>query len=368
VTSRPHSNDATAAGTEADGPALAALDADVGAKLAALRDLVRGLESVVVCFSGGIDSALLLAVAARELGDRALGLTAVSASLPPGEREEAETVARAVGARHAFVDSSEVDDPNYAANNPDRCFHCKSELYRLATREAARRGVRHVVSGIIVDDLGDYRPGIDAARAEGVRFPLAEAGFAKADVRAAAAALEVPIWGKPASACLSSRIPYGTAVTRDRLARVGRFEAELKRLGFRQLRVRYHETPGLEGPQFLARIELAPEEIALALDPARRTAVLAAGKASGFHHVTLDLGGYRTGSQNDVLRGRALPVVRLRRIALPRVPRAAPTECRAQGPIGRPTQPFPAVAPGPCPALLAPSPPPPAPVPSPAAR
>jgi pyridinium-3,5-biscarboxylic acid mononucleotide sulfurtransferase len=283
---------------------------EVGPKLERLGALLRDLESVVVCFSGGIDSALLLAVAGRELGDRALGLTAVSASLPPGEREEAEAVARAVGARHAFADSSEVDDPNYAANNPDRCFHCKSELYRIATREAKRLGFRHVASGIIVDDLGDYRPGIDAARAEGVRFPLAEAGFHKADVRAAAAALGVPIWGKPASACLSSRIPYGTAVTRERLGRVGSFEAALKRLGFRQLRVRYHETPGIGGAQFLARIELDAAELALALDPERRAAMLEAGKASGFHHVTLDLGGYRTGSQNDVLRGRSLPVVR----------------------------------------------------------
>jgi uncharacterized protein len=281
---------------------------EVSAKIERLNAILRRLGSVVVCFSGGIDSALLLRAAHGVLGDQALGLTAVSPSLPPGEREESAAVARAIGARHEFVESHEIDDPSYAANGPDRCFHCKTELYSLTTAEARRRGFAAVTSGIIVDDLGDYRPGIDAARKNGVHFPLAEAGMTKSDVRTAAARLGLSIWNKPASACLSSRIPYGTSVTRERLARVGGLEADLKALGFRQVRVRYHELPG-GTPLFLARIELPLDELARTLDPSTRQAILDAGKRHGYHHVTLDLAGYRMGSANEVLQGRSLKVL-----------------------------------------------------------
>ncbi|MCS6900153.1 MAG: ATP-dependent sacrificial sulfur transferase LarE [Myxococcales bacterium] len=277
-------------------------------KIERLNEILRRLESVVVCFSGGIDSALLLCAAHSVLGDRALGLTAVSPSLPPGEREESAAVARAIGARHEFIESHEIEDPNYIANNPDRCFHCKTELYSLTTAEARRRGFAAVVSGIIVDDLGDYRPGIDAARKHGVLFPLVEAEMTKRDVRAAAARLGLSIWDKPASACLSSRIPYGTAVSRERLARIGGLEAELKALGFRQVRVRYHELPG-EPPVLLARIELPIADLARTVEPDLRETIVHAGKRYGYHLVTLDLAGYRTGSANEVLRGRSLKVL-----------------------------------------------------------
>lgn len=269
-----------------------------------LVEILSSMESVLVCFSGGVDSALLLAAAHRALGSGAVGVTAVSPSLPPGEREETARVAAGIGARHEFVDTHEIDDPDYAKNAPDRCFHCKTELYTVAASHKDRLGARFVTSGIITDDFGDHRPGIDAAREHGVRFPLAEAGFTKADVRAVAAAWALPIWDKPASACLSSRIPYGTEVTRERLARVGGLESELRALGLRQVRVRYHETQ--EGA-VLARIEAseADEEALFA----KRRQIADAAKRHGFRHATMDLLGYRSGSQNELLQGKSLKVV-----------------------------------------------------------
>ena len=278
-------------------------------KLDRLRDELRGLGSLLVCFSGGIDSALLLKVAHDVLGDRALGMTAVSASLPPGEREAAAEVARAVGAAHVFVETREIEKPGYQANGPDRCFHCKTELYDVAVAERARRDIAHVASGIITEDLGDHRPGLDAARAHGVRFPLVDAGFDKRDVRAAAEHLGLTIWNKPASACLSSRIPYGTSVTPERLSKIGGLEAALKGLGFRQVRVRYHETGAGEHAATLARIEVELAELPRMVEPGVRDAVVAAGKAAGFRHVTIDLAGYRMGSANELLSGRSLKVI-----------------------------------------------------------
>ena len=270
-------------------------------KLAALRSRMRALGSVLVCYSGGVDSAFLLAVAHQELGARAVGMTAVSPSLAPAEREDAEAVARLIGADHRLVESNEIEDPSYVANNPDRCFHCKSELYRIAVKKRAEWDLAAIVNGTNVDDLGDYRPGLEAAKEAGVVSPMVELGFTKADVRAGAAAVGLPIWDKPAAACLSSRIPFGTSVTRERLTQIGGFEAALRALGFRQVRVRYHDE--------LARIELSMEELPRAADPAVRAAMVESGKKHGFRYVTLDLGGYRMGSHNEVLVGKTLRIV-----------------------------------------------------------
>jgi uncharacterized protein len=270
-------------------------------KLEILRETVRSLGSVLVCFSGGIDSALVLAVAQKELGEGAVALTAVSPSLPLSERGDAERIARALGARHHFVESHELEREGYAKNGPDRCFHCKSELYDLAEKLRSELGLQAIANGTNEDDLGDHRPGLEAARRAGVKSPLLDAGLGKADVRDVARLLELDVWDKPAAACLSSRIPYGTSVTTERLTRIGGFEADLKALGLRQVRVRFHDA--------IARIEVALDELPRLLAPGVREAVVEAGKRHGFRYVTLDLAGYRQGSHNEVLVGRALRLV-----------------------------------------------------------
>jgi uncharacterized protein len=269
--------------------------------LTRLRESIRSLGSVLVCYSGGLDSALVLAVAHAELGSKAVGMTAVSPSLPASEKEDAARIANRIGADHRFVDSNEIERPGYVANGPDRCFHCKTELYDIARAKAAEWGLATIANGTNTDDLGDYRPGLEAAKNAGVRSPLLEARLSKSDARAVAKLIGLPIWDKPASACLSSRIPYGTSVTRDRLAQIGGLEGELKALGFRQVRVRFHDK--------VARIEVALDEISRLLAPGVREAVVDAGKRHGFTYVTLDLAGYRTGSHNEVLIGRSLKVV-----------------------------------------------------------
>jgi pyridinium-3,5-biscarboxylic acid mononucleotide sulfurtransferase len=270
-------------------------------KLDRLRDLVREMQSVLVCYSGGIDSALVLAVAHEQLGAHAVGMTAVSASLAPAERQEASRVAAALGVTHHLVDSREIERPGYVANGPDRCFHCKSELYDIARLKQVEWGLAVVANGTNLDDLGDYRPGLQAAANAGVRSPLVEAAFTKDDVRTAARALGLEIWDKPAAACLSSRIPYGTAVTPERLAQIGGFEADIRELGFRQVRVRWHD--------HIARVEVDVAELPRMLDDAVRARLVERGRAHGFRYVTLDLAGYRTGSHNEVLAGRSLKIV-----------------------------------------------------------
>ncbi|MFO0548449.1 MAG: ATP-dependent sacrificial sulfur transferase LarE [Polyangiaceae bacterium] len=281
-------------------------DASVATKLEALHQYLTTLGSVLVCYSGGVDSAFVLAAAHRALGDKAVGMTAVSPSLAAGELEDAARVAREIGAVHRLVESHEIDDPGYQANAVDRCFYCKSELYRIAAKKQREWGLEHVVNGTNVEDLGDYRPGLKAASEAGVKSPLVELGFDKAAVRAGARLLGLEVWDKPAAACLSSRIPFGTRVTAERLAQIGRFEAALKALGFRRVRVRFHPA-GTGAEHAFARIELDVEEITRAAQPETREAIVRSGRDAGFAYVTLDLAGYRMGSHNEVIANRAEP-------------------------------------------------------------
>jgi len=262
-------------------------------KLARLREIVGSLESAVVAFSGGVDSTFVLAIARAELGDRALALTTTSASLPADELEEARSLAKQIGADHLIVSTDETEIGEYARNPTNRCFFCKDNLYRLCHAEAELRGIANVVDGVNADDLGDFRPGLDAATAHRVRHPLVEAGFTKEDVRRASAGLGLPTWAKPAAPCLASRFAYGTEITHERLGRVELAERELKRLGFRELRVRF------EGET--ARLEIAVAELGRCAEPATRRAVVEAVKAAGFRRVVLDLEGFRSGSLNEGL-------------------------------------------------------------------
>lgn len=265
-------------------------------KQAALLENLRRLESVIVAYSGGADSAYLAWAAGQVLGDRAIAVTADSASLPESHKRDAERFAAAHGIRHEYIETREFENPDYAKNGPDRCFHCKDELFARLNAEAERRGMAHVVYGVNVDDLGDYRPGQGAARLHAVKAPLVEAGLTKAEIRELSRRAGLETWDRPASACLSSRIPYGTPVTIENVKMVERGEEEIRALGFRQFRVRFHGD--------LVRIEIAPEELGRALDPAMAGAFTRIFKALGFHYVTLDLEGYRQGSLNAVLAVR----------------------------------------------------------------
>jgi pyridinium-3,5-biscarboxylic acid mononucleotide sulfurtransferase len=272
-------------------------------RLLSLQDRLQELETVLVAFSGGADSAFLLAAAARALGpEQVVAATAVSPSLPARELDDARRFAESLGVRHLTPTTDELAREGYRANAGDRCFFCKAELLDVLAPLAAELGIAHVATGTNADDAAaGFRPGIRAAAERGALTPLLDAGLTKAQVRAASRQWSLPTWDKPAAACLSSRIPYGSSVTRERLAQIAGFEADLRALGFRQLRVRWHDT--------IARIEVEPAELPRFVAPELRDAVVAAGKKNGFLYVTIDLAGYRQGSHNEVLAGRSLRVV-----------------------------------------------------------
>ena len=271
-------------------------------KLTELEAIIRGAGPSIVAFSGGVDSTFVTAVAFDVLGDRALAITGVSPSVPPSEVEEAKVLAQQIGIAHELIDTSEMNDPEYVKNSPDRCFHCKDELYGRLSAIARERGYLAVLDGCNLDDTGDFRPGRRAAVQHGVRSPLLEAGLTKAEIRELSRELGLPTWDKPAMACLSSRIPYGTPVTVEALSSVDQAEAYLRTLGLRQLRVRHHVLPSGDT---VARIET--DDAGLELLLADRRAVSERLKELGYLYVTLDLAGYRTGSMNLAFKDNAGP-------------------------------------------------------------
>jgi uncharacterized protein len=262
-------------------------------KLEKLRSIIGGYSSAVVCFSGGVDSTFLLKVAHDVLGERCFALTAVSITMAASERDGASTLARELGVRHEIVESHEMERPGFSANPVDRCYLCKAELLEIAQPAALRLGLSEVLLGTNVDDLGDHRPGLQAANERGARHPMVEAGLTKAEIRTLSRELGLPTWDKPQLACLSSRFPYGTEITPERLRQVDQFEDGLRALGFRQLRVRYHGE--------IARLELDLASMGRVLEPGVRESIVTLGRRLGFTFVALDLAGFSSGSLNQLI-------------------------------------------------------------------
>jgi len=265
-------------------------------KLNNLETEIKKLGSVIVAFSGGVDSSFLLKVARDTLartGGRALAVTARSSTYPVRELEEAARIAKFIGAEHMIIDSEELDIDGFAQNPVNRCYYCKGELFGKLSAIAEKEGVAAVLDGANMDDLKDYRPGSKAAREKGVRSLLVECSFTKDDIRALSKEMNLPTWDKPAFACLASRFPYGTTITGGKLTMVDKAEEFLRRLGFTQLRVRHHGD--------IARIELDPAQIQKAVEPETASLINAKLKEIGFKYVTVDIAGYRTGSMNEGL-------------------------------------------------------------------
>ena len=262
-------------------------------KMTDLRDRLQSIGSLIIAYSGGVDSAFLAAAANDVLGGRALAVTADSASLAPSELREAVALAQQIGLNHRVIKTQEVEREDYQANNSNRCFFCKDELYTHLAGFASTEGYAWVANGTNVDDLGDFRPGQNAAKEYGVISPLVEAGLRKVEIRELSHDMGLPTWDKPAQACLSSRIPYGNRVTVEALTRIGKAEEHLRSLGFRQLRVRHHDT--------VARIEVGPEDFAALLAEEVRQDISRYFRSIGYAYVTMDLDGFRSGSMNEVL-------------------------------------------------------------------
>ena len=270
------------------------LGTDLEKKYAVLQRILRDMGSLVVGYSGGVDSTLLLKVAVDLLGPRALAMIGRSATYPTREFEEAIALATSIGARYEIVETEETDQLKFKENPPDRCYYCKTELFGKLRQIAQREGIAWIADGTITDDLGDFRPGMRARTEGDVRSPLLEAGLSKADVRELSKHLGLSTWDKPSFACLSSRFPYGTPILRENLTRVDAAESYLRDNGFRRFRVRFHDDT-------TARVEVDTEDIGRVIQEPFRTALVEHFKRLGFTYVTLDLQGYRTGSMNEVL-------------------------------------------------------------------